>query len=1298
MSSRADFSAALPLPREKLDSSYRARPRSERLTVSRLCASLLLIGGSLVLTAWVVDLQVIKSLSPQWTTMKVNTALSFVLSGVALWHLGASLAGSTARLAGLAAAISVLVIGLLTGVQFAFDIQLGIDELLLRQPATAADYMPDGRMSPATAAAFVLLGTAFLCQAPGNSGGNRMSLLLALVVGTVSLTTVIGYVYGAPALHPTWPTSTMALHTAVLFAVASIGILGAQADRSPLGILASEGTGSTIARRLLPLAIAVPVLIGWFTLHGERAGVYGLELGLMLLVVASVATFVLMIWVTATALNRADATQRDAIQAVANEAMRRRVLFEQARDGILIFDAARNIVEANTSFANMLGYSLDEVMKLRPWDWDAKYNTRELFFEAWPELPTTSGQLETEFRHKQGDIIDTAISYSSAELDGENYLYCICRDITSRKRNDRALHESQERFRRALANIPDVVVIYDRELRIRFINNATRAITGMRAADFIGRRDEDIFPPDVHQAYMPTLEKAFSSKRICKVDTKLTLPGDRLRALRITCVPLLDSQGEVREVLGITHDYTDRQKAEEKFRQSQSQYQELIEQAADGIFISDAEGKFVLVNSRCCELLGYSRDELLSMNGSETYLEEETDMTTRRLAKLSSGQDLRYERMVKRKDGSAFPAEVSVKMLEAGRMQVIFHDITSRRLQEQKIARLNRIHAVLSGINSTIVRTRKRRELLAEACRIAVTAGNFKIAWIGCFEQATGQMRMLAQSGLPISLDVSDRDTGKVVDLMPDGPARFSLQAKRAVYDNDITESVHLSSIRRMAIRLGSKSVISLPLIVEENLFGVLVLYAPDRNFFDEEELKLLKQLAGDISFALAFIAKEEKVDYLAYYDTLTGLPNRKLFFDAFKRQLDAAEKEGQKVVLQLLDIDRFRMINETYGRDDADKLIAAIAKRISVATGEQDTIARVGPDSFAVAISGVWQAARTAHALDDLNEQVFGRPFVLKGEELRVSATSGVAVFPGDGVDPYGLLSNAEAAQRNAEKQNIRFQFYSPDMNERVADSMRLENRLRLALEQDEILMWYQPKTSLQSGELTGFEALMRWRDRESGDMVQPGKFIPIMEQTGLILVAGRRALTKVVDDCCDWQQQQVSVPRVAINVSLMQLREDDFVASIMHAHEQTAIAGCALDLELTESVLMENVDSILPKLQTLHGLGVQIAVDDFGTGYSSLAYISRLPIHALKIDRSFVFGMTQDQNSLTIVRSTISLAHSLGLKVVAEGVETAEQAELLAELQCDEMQGYYLSQPVPPSDVPALIRKLGNGGPGRT
>jgi diguanylate cyclase (GGDEF)-like protein len=634
-------------------------------------------------------------------------------------------------------------------------------------------------------------------------------------------------------------------------------------------------------------------------------------------------------------------------------------------------------------------------------------------------------------------------------------------------------------------------------------------------------------------------------------------------------------------------------------------------------------------------------------------------------------------------------------MLDSGQIQVIFHDITNRRQQESKIARLSRIHAVLSGINSAIVRIRDRRSLYREACRIAVEDGNFRIAWIGAFDAHRRQVRLLAQAGLPPEISPGGADSGPVIDLMPHGPAQFALEELRAVYDNDIAGSLHLSKMRRIAIRQGAKSVIALPLIVEESLFGVLVLYGPERNFFDEEELQLLKELSGDISFALESIAKAERAEYLAFYDPLTDLPNRKLFFDSFRHQLARAKKLGQSVILQLVDIDRFRMINETYGREGADRLITAIATRMDQAVGDEDLVARVGPDVFAVAVAGEWQTARAAHILDGFYSRVFDSPFSIEGdssgaEEARISAKVGVAVYPDDGEDGQTLMNNAEAAQHTAKKENLRLAFYSPTMNERVVDSIRLENRLRRALEKDETLMWYQPKVSVPGWQITGYEALMRWHDRERDEMVSPAKFIPVMEETGLIVEAGRRALSRVISDCRDWLGQSVQVPRIAVNVSLMQLREEGFVDSLISAREQVEAAGCELDIELTESVLMENVESIIPKLQTLSGVGMHIAVDDFGTGYSSLAYISRLPIHALKIDRSFVLGMMQDQNSLTIVKTTITLGHSLGLKVIAEGVETAEQAKVLAALECDEMQGYYFSPPVPPGDVGAVRHSI--------
>jgi diguanylate cyclase (GGDEF)-like protein len=416
-------------------------------------------------------------------------------------------------------------------------------------------------------------------------------------------------------------------------------------------------------------------------------------------------------------------------------------------------------------------------------------------------------------------------------------------------------------------------------------------------------------------------------------------------------------------------------------------------------------------------------------------------------------------------------------------------------------------------------------------------------------------------------------------------------------------------------------------------------------------------------------------------------LPNRSLFFDRLSHQLGTAARDGLNVALVLMDLDRFRMVNDTLGRQAGDALINTVAQRIKDDFRDQDTVARVGADSFAAAVTGTWQAQDAARLLDSHNRQLFGQPFLLGNEELRVSATCGVAVFPGDGDNPEVLFANAEAALKKAKEGGERFLFYGPEMNARIADSLRLENRLRRALENGEMVLWYQPKVDVKTRKLTGLEALMRWQDPETG-MVPPVKFIPLMEQTGLILDAGRWAMSQVARDCKLWAKDGFKPPRVAVNVSPIQLRQKDFVATVVEAAEKTEEAGSMLDLEITESVIMENVEAIIPILQTVRGLGVEIAVDDFGTGYSSLAYIARLPIQDLKIDRSFVVGMTQNDDSLTIVKSVISLAHSLRLNVVAEGVETEEQATLLLELGCDEMQGYLVSKPVAPEQVPELLR----------
>lgn len=846
------------------------------------------------------------------------------------------------------------------------------------------------------------------------------------------------------------------------------------------------------------------------------------------------------------------------------------------------------------------------------------------------------------------------------------------------------LHESEHRHRELFEVNPQPMWIYDADsLRFLTVNQAAILRYGYSRQEFLAMTIKDIRPGDdvprmIHRAGNPI---GPDEREIWR---HLTKSGEQI-LVEISSRELQVAGSRARLV--VVNDVTERKKTEDRLRESESRFRELIEQAADGIYLSDADGNFIMVNTRGCELLGYDKSELVGLNGRSTYVDDEVGTYLERLKATAAGETLRYERLVRRKDGSTFPAEVSLKMLRNGMVQAIFHDITQRRQHEEKILRLTRIHAVLSSINSAIVRIHDRKELMEEACRIASQHAAFHMAWIGLFEDDVLKPKAWAGTGSDFFARIAE--TGSGIKLSPGGLANRAAHERRTAFSNDITDNPSLDFVRQEAVSMGCRSAIALPLFLSGTPIGIFMLYCDQKDFFDAEEVKLLEELAGDVSFALTFIANREKVDFLASYDALTGLPNRAVFFERLAQHLAGAARDDAKIALVLLNLDRFRMVNDTLGRSNGDALLQAVTQRLKTMVRDQDIIARVGADIFAMAISGRWKAEDLAYALEIRSRQVFGEPYLLGNEELRVSATAGVALSPDDGDNPELLFANAEAALRRAKTDNARFLFYSPEMNVRVADSLRMETRLRRAIENRELVLWYQPKVELKTGKLKGFEALMRWQHPETG-IVPPNKFIPLMEQTGLIYEAGNWALSQVAKDCRIWAREGLRIPRVAVNVSPLQLRQKEFVSKVIEAAGNTEDAGGALDLEITESVIMENVDAIIPVLQTIRGLGVEISIDDFGTGYSSLAYIARLPIHALKIDRSFVVGMTQNQDSLAIVRSVISLAHSLRLHVIAEGMETEAQASLLRDLNCDQAQGYLISPPVPVENVPALIRGL--------
>lgn len=620
---------------------------------------------------------------------------------------------------------------------------------------------------------------------------------------------------------------------------------------------------------------------------------------------------------------------------------------------------------------------------------------------------------------------------------------------------------------------------------------------------------------------------------------------------------------------------------------------------------------------------------------------------------------------------------------------MVLQELRRRKVQEVRIQRLNRVQEVLSEINALIVRVTSRQDLFEESCRIAVEQGRFGVAWIH-------EMDASQRSSRPVILFGSDAEASLSDLASADGiPAQWdvidgAIATRGLMFDNDLVvdaqgNRAHLAR----AIRLGYRSVIALPLLLHGKVTATLTLLAKERDFFDEAEVKLLTELANDISFALDHLAAQEHIDYVALHDVLTDLPNRALFVERMTQFLAQARQNSSLAAVVRLDVERFRSVNDTLGRHAGDALLKEVAARLQAAAGALGLVARTERDHFVFVIAGIRDAAGIALAAKQVVNECFGPVFSLDGMPLHIVARTGIAVFPADGDDADTLLRNAEAALVISRNTSGRFVFYARDMNARLAESLAIENKLRDAVQREQFLLHYQLKFDARSGAISGMEALLRWQDPDNG-LVLPSTFIPILEETGLILEVGTWVMRRAVQDYRRWSEMGLRPPRVAVNVSELQLRQENFVTTVRAAIGLATNNDHGMDIELTESMLMHRVESNIDKLSELRKLGLKISIDDFGTGYSSLLYIAKLPLDTLKIDRSFIIKMTESTNDRAVVAAVISLAHQLGLTVVAEGVDSEDQVQLLKKHDCDEFQGFLFARPVPSEAIEAVLRKL--------
>ena len=452
-------------------------------------------------------------------------------------------------------------------------------------------------------------------------------------------------------------------------------------------------------------------------------------------------------------------------------------------------------------------------------------------------------------------------------------------------------------------------------------------------------------------------------------------------------------------------------------------------------------------------------------------------------------------------------------------------------------------------------------------------------------------------------------------------------------------------------------------------------------------EVQSLIIIMSDISDRKAI---EERIHKLAYFDPLTGLPNRSQLHEQLNIMVEQAKQKQQSAALLFIDLDRFKPINDSMGHPAGDQVLKEVAGRLSHCVKKHDLVCRMGGDEFTVAIGSQLDSEAAADTAVKVGERILHalhQPFKLGQREVFISASIGISVFPNDGDSVIELLKNADMAMYHAKelgRDNV--QFFDEKMNQKAVELLELENDLRHALAREELELFFQPQYLSHNATVVGAEALLRWNHRNKG-LVSPGVFIPIIEDTGLIIPIGQWVLEQACLKFSAWKQQGIQIERIAVNVSARQFKQLDFIQVVETAINKAGIRPEQLELELTESILIDDLEHTLEVLTALRNIGVHTAIDDFGTGYSSLNYLKQFTVDTLKIDQSFIRNLPDNSDDVQITRTIIAMAHNLGLGVIAEGVETKEQLQFLQQEQCEEVQGFYFSKPLPEAE---FLQKL--------
>ncbi len=672
-----------------------------------------------------------------------------------------------------------------------------------------------------------------------------------------------------------------------------------------------------------------------------------------------------------------------------------------------------------------------------------------------------------------------------------------------------------------------------------------------------------------------------------------------------------------------------------------------VEAAANAIVITDSRGTIMWVNHAFTTMTGYSREEALGKNPRLLKSGEQPEGYYAKLwSTISSGKIWQGEVVNRRKDGTTYTEEMTITPVTQGfgdgvdtQFVAIKQDISERKRAEQALQQAE-----------------EKYRAIFENAVVAI----FQSTPDGRYITVNPAMAHMLGYDSPQELIESITDIAQQVYVDPKGREEF----KRLLGEQGTVTNFECEIYRKdgstMWVSANARAVIKA---------GVLVGY--DGMNEDITSRKVA----------------EERVQFLAYYDALTGLPNRTLLQDRLAKALAGARRRKDKVAVLFLDLDRFKVINDSLGHSLGDVLLQEVAERLRKGARELDTVARLGGDEFVIVLTSVKEVSDAAVAAERIVKGMTDG-FVLEGHPLSISCSLGISVFPEHGTNSETLIKNADTAMYCAkEKGRNTFRFFTEDLNAQAVERLTLENSLRQALVRKELFLVYQPQIEIATGRITGLEALLRWQHPTLG-LVPPDKFIRIAENSGLIIPIGEWVLRTACAQARKWQDEGLPALPIAVNVSAVQFRQEDFCELIRSVLREVGLGPQYLELELTESLLLSSADVTLSVLRELRAMGLTLAIDDFGTGYSSLSYLKQFPISKLKIDRSFVRDVAVSPDDAAIATAIISMAKSLNLRVIAEGVENEAQMSFLRARQCDEIQGYYFSKPLPADACAEKIR----------